>query len=49
MGLIQKGNYMSMDTVIAIVCLACAVVFYGIYRYFSESVKITYKDQRVGE
>ena len=39
---------MSLDTLIGIVCLVGTVVAYGVYRYFSENVKLTYKDQRVG-
>lgn len=39
---------MSFDTFITIVCLVGAVVCYAGYRYFSENVKLTYKDQRVG-
>ena len=29
---------MSLDTLIAIVCLVGAVVFYGVYRYLSKNV-----------
>lgn len=39
---------MSLDTVLAIGLIVGTVVCWGGYRYFSESVKITYKDQRVG-
>ena len=39
---------MSFDTFIGIVCLVGAVLCYAGYRYFSESVYLTYKDQRVG-
>lgn len=40
---------MTLDTFIAIVCIIGTVVCWVGYRYFSESVKITFKDQRVGE
>ena len=39
---------MTFDTFIAIVCLIGTVVCYAGYRYFSENVYLTYKDQRVG-
>ena len=39
---------MSLDTFIGIVCLVGAVLGYAAYRYLSENVKLTYKDQRVG-
>lgn len=39
---------MSGETFIGIVCLVGAVVAYVVYRYTSENVKLTYKDQRVG-
>lgn len=39
---------MSLDTFLAIVCIVGAVVCWVGYRYFSECVKVTYKDQRVG-
>ena len=38
---------MTLDTLIAIVCLVGTVVSYVGYRYFSENVKLTYKGQRV--
>ena len=40
---------MSMDTFLTIMCLIGTVVCWAGYRYFSENVKLTYKDQRVGE
>ena len=39
---------MSLDTFIGIVCLVGAVLSYAAYRYFSENVYLSYKDQRVG-
>ena len=39
---------MTFDTFITIVCAVGAVLSYTGYRYFSENVKLTYKDQRVG-
>ena len=39
---------MSLDTFITIVCLVGVVVLPIAYRYLSENVKLTYKDQRVG-
>ena len=39
---------MSLETFIGIVCLVGTVVCWVGYRYFSENVKLTYKDQRVG-
>ena len=39
---------MSLETFIGIVCMVLAVLFYAGYRYLSENVKLTYKDQRVG-
>ena len=40
---------MSMDTFLTIMCLIGTVVCWAGYRYFSENVKLTYKEQRVGE
>ena len=40
---------MTLDTFIAIVCIIATVVCYVGYRYFSKNVRLTYKDQRVGE
>lgn len=39
---------MSFDTFISIVCIVGAVLCYAGYRYFSENVYLSYKDQRVG-
>jgi len=39
---------MNLDTFLGIVCIVGAVVCYAVYRYTSENVKLTYKDQRVG-
>ena len=39
---------MTLEDFIAILCLVGAVVCYAVYRYTSENVKLTYKDQRVG-
>lgn len=39
---------MSLDTFITIVCFVGLVVGCVGYRFFSENVKLTYKDQRVG-
>lgn len=39
---------MDLDTFITIVCLVGSVVCWVGYRYFSENVKLTYKEQRVG-
>lgn len=40
---------MSMDTFLTIMCLIGTVVCWAGYRYFSENVKLTYKEQRVGK
>lgn len=45
---IRKEFNMSLDTFITIVCFAGLVVGCVGYRFFSENVKLTYKDQRVG-
>ena len=39
---------MTARIVIGIVCLAVSVIGCGLYRYFSENVKLKYKEQRVG-
>ncbi len=39
---------MNLDTFLTIVCLIGTVVAYVGYRYFSQNVKLTYKDQKVG-
>lgn len=39
---------MTARIVIGIVCLAVSVIGLGLYRYFSENVRLKYKDQRVG-
>ena len=39
---------MSAETIIGIIGIVVAAVAYGVYRYTSENVKLTYKDQRVG-
>ena len=39
---------MNLDTFLTIASLIAAVVCYAGYHYFSENVKLTYKDQRVG-
>ena len=39
---------MSMDTFLTIMCLIGTVVCWVGYRYFSENVKLTYKEQRLG-
>ncbi len=39
---------MDFDTFITIACIVGAVVCYVGYRYFSQNVKLTYKDQKVG-
>ena len=39
---------MSIETVLAIVCLVGAVLCYAGYRYFNENVYLTYKEQKVG-
>lgn len=39
---------MEFEAVVSIVSLVLAVISYAGYRYFSENVKLTYKDQRVG-
>jgi len=39
---------MTLDTFLTIVCVIGAVVCYVGYRYLSENVKLSYKDQRVG-
>ena len=38
---------MSFDTFVTIVCFAIAVVSYIAYRYFSENVYLTYKEQKI--
>lgn len=40
---------MTMDTFLTIMCLVGFVVSYAGYRWFSENVYLTCKDQRVGE
>jgi hypothetical protein len=40
---------MSMDTFLTIICLIGTVVCWVGYRWCSENVKLTYKEQRVGE
>lgn len=40
---------MTLDTFIAIVCIIGTVVLPIVYRYLSDHVKLTYKDQKVGE
>lgn len=39
---------MTARIVIGIVGLAVSVISLGLYRYFSENVKLKYKEQRVG-
>ena len=39
---------MDFDAFVKIVSLAVTVISYVGYRYLSENVKLTYKDQRVG-
>lgn len=39
---------MNLDTFLTIASLIATVVCYAGYRYFSENVYLTYKDQRVG-
>lgn len=39
---------MSLETFLGIVCLAGAVISYGISWYASENVYLKYKDQKVG-
>ena len=39
---------MTLDSFVTIVCIIATVVCYAGYHYFSENVKLTYKDQRVG-
>lgn len=40
---------MTMDTFLTIMCLIGTVVCWAGYRYFSENVKLTYKEQMVGK
>ena len=39
---------MNFDTAVTIMFAAITVLAYVGYRYFSDNVKLTYKDQRVG-
>ena len=39
---------MSFDTFLEIAFVVGFIVSYGLYRYFSKNLKVTYKDQRVG-
>lgn len=36
---------MTLDTFVTIVCAVITIVSWGAYRYFSENVYLTYKDQ----
>jgi hypothetical protein len=41
--------FMTLETFIGIICFVLAVGCFAGYRYFSENVKLTFKDQKVGE
>ena len=38
---------MTLDTFLTIVCFVGTIICWAGYRYFSENVKLTYKEQKV--
>ena len=43
----EEQTNMDFDTFVTIVCAIGTVVAYIAYRYFSENVYLTYKEQRI--